>query len=385
MDGSKTRWSVADSPAGSHPCLPRGSHQESTRLPAPGETESVRETTAEASIRGEWLRVPALNINGTIITATGKWLKTAHVHDEAWLKGELRDPEGCIQKLKERRANKLRADIFTFSQRLPTTVPQYSYPLEWDSIAAIRITSFKDWWEGLPQEGRKNVRRSQKRGVTVEVRNLDDTLIRDIVELLRDSPVRQGKRFAHYGRTFEQIKKDQSTHLDHSDFICAYAGNELIGLLKVVYSGKLASILQFLPKASEQDKRPANALIAKAVEVCEAKGFSYLVYGKFIYGKKRKSSLLEFKVRNGFEEILVPRFYVPLTKWGAFCVKLNLHRGTIGLLPESVIRAAVDIRARWYSVTGFLGRCSSIAEQPNRIRQTERSNPPAGSSHNLER
>ena len=39
---------------------------------------------------------------------------------------------------------------------------------------------------------------------------------------------------------------------------------------------KLASILQFLPKASQQDKRPANALIAKAVEICETKGISHL-------------------------------------------------------------------------------------------------------------
>ena len=180
------------------------------------------------------------------------------------------------------------------------------------------------------------MRRSQKRGVEVSVKEFDDALIRDIVELTKDSPTRQGKRFLHYGKTFEQTKKDQSTHLDRSDFICAYSGNELIGLLKIVYSGSLASVLQFLPKASEQEKRPANALIAKAVEVCEAKGISYLIYGLFNYGNKRHDSLLEFKTRNGFEEFLVPRFYVPLTLRGVIYLKFKLHRGIIGPCPMSL-------------------------------------------------
>jgi hypothetical protein len=343
-------------------------------------TESVRESTVEVSSNGEWFRVPALRVNGTEIIVQGRWLKIASVHDDEWLEGELGDPDACVQGLKEKGKGTLRSDVFTFSQRLPATTPKYSFLLEWDSIAAIPITSFENWWEKLPQTTRKNVRRSQKRGVDVAVRELDDKLIRDIVQLNEDSPVRQGKRFIHYRKTFEQTKKDQSTHLDRSDFVCAYSGNELIGLLKIVYGEKIASILQFLPKLSQQDKRPANALIAKAVQICEEKGISYLVYGMFRYGNKRDSSLVEFKIRNGFEEVLVPRFYIPLTTWGAFCLILKLHRGLMGILPPSLITVAARLRAKWYDLIRFSGRCSSMPEQPNCIRQMERSNPPAGSN-----
>ena len=90
-------------------------------------------------------------------------------------------------------------------------------------------------------------------------------------------------------------------------------------------------------------------MLAKAVEVCEAKKVSYLTYGMFRYGNKRDNPLLSFKTRNGFEEMLVPRFYVPLTKWGALCLRAKLHRGLLGILPHGIITAAVNVRSKWYS------------------------------------
>lgn len=347
---------------------------------APGDVPAPADTSAEISVKGEWVTVPALQIGGATIIAHGKWPRIATVLDEEWSEFDLKNPELCVQSLKKRGPNGKRADLFTFSQKLPATTPKYSYPMELESVAAIRITNYKNWWDTLPQVTRKNVRRSEKRGVVTTVRAFDDDLVRDIVELTKDSPIRQGKRFVHFGKTFEQVKKDQRTYLGRCDFICTYSDKELIGLAKIIYSGQAASILQFLPKASQQDKRPANALIAKMVEVCEAKGISYLIYGLYNYGNKRNTSLLEFKLRNGFEEFLVPRFYVPLTAVGSVSFKLNLHRGIVGVLPNGLISAALSLRERWYNLRGFLGRRSSTTEQPNRIRQMERSIPPAGSS-----
>ncbi len=255
--------------------------------------------------------------------------------------------------------------------------PQYPYAMEWESVAAIHVTGFKDWWESLPQETRKNVRRSQKRGVVVQVRKFDDELLRDMHALNNDSPVRQGKVFTHYGKTLEQTARDKVDHLERSDYVCAYFEKELIGVLKLVYRGEIASILTFLPKASHSDKRPANAIISKAVEICEEKGLSYLTYGMFNYGNKRHTPLREFKIRNGFGEVMVPRFYLPLNAKGAVCVKLKLHRGLIGLLPHGVITVLVNVRAKLYNF--YLSRCSSTSERPNRTRQMERSIPPAGS------
>lgn len=338
---------------------------------------SVNETV-EISVKGKWFQVPALHVNGTSIVVKGKWIKIAVIHDEEWLETEVADPALCVKTLKEQALGKHRADIFSFSQKLPATLPKYSYPMEWDSIAAIHITTYKAWWDNVPQETRKNVRRSQKRGVIVGVKELDSSLVQDLLDLNNDAPVRQGKPFTHFGKTYDQVARDQSSFLDRSDYICAYAGDELIGVVKVVYRGEVASILTFLSKKSQHDKRPANALMARAVELCEKKNISYLIFGMFNYGNKRDTPLREFKIRNGFEEILVPHFFVPLTVKGAISLKLKLHRGLLGLLPHGVITLLVNARAKFQQFR--MSRCSSMLEPPNSNRQMGRSNPPAGSN-----
>ncbi len=328
------------------------------------------------------MTVPALDVDDNVIIVKGGWIKIASLLDADWLEKELQDPERCISSLKEERGNGLHADIFSFGQIPPATRPKHNYPLDFDSIASLPTSNFKKWWESVPQETRKNVRRSQKRGVVVTVRDLTDDLIHGLVDLNNDSPVRQGKPYTHYGKNFERVKADQSSFLGRSEFICAYFGEELVGYMKLVYRGNTASILHLLPKASHQDKRPANALIAKAVEVCESRGISHLIFGKFNYGNKGDNPLREFKTRNGFEEVLVPRFYVPLTPWGQFCLKTKLHRGLVGILPKNAIALGVKARAKWYSFKLFQSRCSSTPERPNRTRQMERSIPPAGSNPN---
>ena len=343
-------------------------------------TAQATQEYIEISVKGKWSRVPALRVHGKAIIVTGKWIKTAIVDAEEWLETELDDPELCVTKLCDRSSHGLRADLLTFAQKPTSLQPKYKYFTEWDSIAAADTTSFKAWWNNLPQETRKNVRRSQKRGVVATVKELDDELIAGIIGVNNDSPVRQGIPFVHYGKTFDQVKKDQSSFLGRCDFICVYCEGELIGFLKLIYRGDVASILQLLPKASYADKRPANALLAKAVEVCEAKGVSCLTYGKFNYGNKRDNPLREFKIRNGFGERLVPRYYVPLTAKGALCLSLGLHRGLIGILPHKVITLAVGARAKWYRLKQSMSRCSSMPERPNRNRQMECSNPPAGSN-----
>jgi hypothetical protein len=345
-----------------------------------GRVPIMTESQIEISVKGKWIVVPALHVDGNVIITKGKWVKTAVIEAEEWLETEVGNPEACVRALKEQKSVGPRADIFAFSQKIPDSAARYSYAVKWDSYAFAHITSFNEWWTKLPQETRKNVRRSQKRGVTVSVKPMDDALVNDLVGLNNDSPVRQGKRFTHYGKTFEQVKKDQMSFLDRSDYICAYVEDELVGVLKLVYRGNSASILTLLSKASHAEKRPSNALLAKAVELCEAKRIPFLVYGKLNYGNKRDSSLRDFKIRHGFEEILLPRYYVPLTWRGALCVKLGLHRGFLDVLPPGVIAFAISVRAKCYSLWQIIRRCSSTVERSNRTRQTERSIPPAGSN-----
>jgi hypothetical protein len=320
----------------------------------------MSEKNIEVSVKGKWITVPALDVDERKIIVRGNWLKTAVIHDEAWQEADVENPELCVAKLKEKGSHGLRADIFSFTQKPATTVPKYAYPIEWDSVAAIRLTSFTEWWEKLPQETRKNVRRSQKRGVTISVKKFDDELIAGISDVNNDTTTRQGVPNAYFGRTIDQVRKDYSAFVDRSDFVCAYFDQELIGFLKIVYRKETASIINLTPKPSHSDKRPANALVAKAVEICKERGISFVTYGMFNYGNKRDSPLREFKIRNGFEEILVPRYYVPLTNWGSLCMKAGLHRGLLGILPNGVIVAGVGLRGKW---NNFTTRNAGVAQR----------------------
>jgi hypothetical protein len=286
-----------------------------------------------------------MGIRGRTVVVVGKWLKTASIHDEEWMEGNvIGDPGLFLAELKEQG---LKADLFTFVQKIPETRPNYTYPMEWDNVAAIPIASFDDWWERrLPQVTRKNVRRANKRGVVVKTVEFNDDFVRSLLGIFNETLIKQGRPFAHHGKDFDTVKKEHGTMLDRSQFLGAYSGEELIGFIKLVYMGPIASILNIVTKDQHYDKRPTNALIAKAVEICAQKGISHLIYGKYTYGNKTDSSLREFKHRNGFEEIRFPRYYVPLTLKGRVAVRLKLHRGLLGILPASVIALLLKLRSR---------------------------------------
>jgi hypothetical protein len=295
--------------------------------------------SVKVRVKGQWVLVPILKVNDDILVATGKWLRIARVRGEEMKEREIGPPELYLETLRSDKERKLKADIFSFTQKLPSIQPKYSYPMEGESIAAISLVSYKEWWERLPQETRKNVRRSQKRGVTIRVKEFDDELI-DGIRAVN----------AYYKLTSEETRDRYSEFVGRCEFICAYYGEEMVGFLHLVYRGDVAAILNLSAKPSHFDKRPANALMAKAVEICEAHGISHVTYGLYNYGNKRDSSLREFKIRNGFEEILVPRYYVPLTPWGRLCIKLKFHRGLIGNLPPSLISAGLRARTLWYDL-----------------------------------
>jgi hypothetical protein len=303
---------------------------------------SIPDGFAEIRVRGKTTFVPSTTIDGRTVVVTGKWLKRAAIRDQDFIEGELvRDPATFLRALKQ---SNLGADFFTFFQRPPDVPLPYNFHTDWDNYAAVPITTFQEWWEKLPQETRKNVRRSAKRGVTVKVVPFDDELALGIYKLCNETPVRQGKPFWHFGKDFETIKREHSTYPERSEFIGAFVGSELIGFIKLVHVDHIAHILHILAANAHYDKRPINALIAKAVEICQQRGSEYFVYGQYTYGNKTQSSLVELKRRNGFEQVDFPRYYVPLTWKGRIAVTLRLYRGAVGLLPAPVLKVAVAAR-----------------------------------------
>ena len=302
---------------------------------------------AEIRICGKTLYVPSTEICGRTVVVTGKWIRTAQIKDEEVVEGvPVEDPESFITKLKE---SELQADLFTFAQRPPEITLKYDYRFKWVNWAAVPTTCFKDWWENrLPQESRKNVRRAAKRGVAVRVVPFNDDLVKGIHRIYNETPIRQGKRFWHFGKDLDTLRGELATYLDRSEFIGAYWNEELIGFLKMVYVNRVATLFHIISMNEHYDKRPMNALIAKAVDFCEQKGISHFIYGQFVYGNKHQSSLLEFKRRNGFEQINFPRYYVPLTVKGRLFVRLKLYKGVGGLVPEPILQTALSCRA-WFS------------------------------------
>jgi len=86
------------------------------------------------------------------------------------------------------------------------------------------------------------------------------------------------------------------------------------------------------------------------VRSCADRGISHLVYSNFAYGKKERSSLSDFKERNGFERINLPRYYVPLTTLGWTALRLGLHHKFIDRLPAPLLAKARDLRYSWYKL-----------------------------------
>ncbi len=298
----------------------------------------------EISIKGKPVRVPAAKLAGRTIVVTGRLLRIARVFDADFSEhSSPADPELLAEAF---RASGMKADLLTLAGDIDERQPRFRCPYDWDNVAAAAATNYDDWWTGLPQESRKNVRRAAKRGVSVTVAALDADLVQGIKRLYDETPIRQGRRFWHFGKSLDRVRKENSSYLDRSEFIGAYHGCELIGFMKFVYVGNIARIMQILASTSHQDKRPMNAMIAKAMEVCHAKNMKYLVYSKFSFGNKKPDDMAEFKRRNGFVQLDFPQYYVPLTLRGRLGFALGLHRGWLGVLPPGLIDALSRGRRR---------------------------------------
>lgn len=290
---------------------------------------------------------PLIKVCGREIKVQGRLFRIARLEADKYQ--FLEDPEALLDGL---RKSGTRIDLFTFLQRLPESSPKYSYPMEWDNLAVLPVSTFDQWWSHqIRSEARNRARQAERKGIMLREVPFDDVLVRGIWELYNECPFRQGVRFAHYGRDLDWVRKHAATFLDSSIFIGAFLGDTVIGFVKLVTDETRiqANTMHIVSMIKHRDKAPTNALIAQAVRSCAKRGIRYLVYQNFFYGKKQRDGLSKFKETNGFQRIDLPRYYVPLTPFGWAAFRLSLHHRLADHLPGYVADKLREFRKAWYT------------------------------------
>lgn len=265
----------------------------------------------------------------------GRLIKICGLRD-AWYE-EVDDPERIVSLLKRERNG---SHIFTFFQRPPNIEPQYNYYMENYPASLIKINSYDDWHNNtIGKKTRYSIRKAYKEGVDIRITEFNDDFVKGISEIYNETPIRAGKKFPHYKDSLEKVKRENETFKGRSIFVGAYYRNELIGFTKIVIEKEFADILQHLSKLSHKEKCASNALMAKAIEICASRKIGYLAYGDW-----DESGIGQFKKNNGFTEMVLPQYYIPLNWIGHLALRFNLHKPLHKLLPKRMVPFLKDIR-----------------------------------------
>lgn len=262
------------------------------------------------------------------------------------------DPHAVIAQLRQAG---VQADLFTFMQRIPDTEPKYNFLMEWDNLAVLPVSTFDHWWTKQVNDKTRNMaRRAGKKGVVFRETAPSEELVRGVWAIYNECEIRQGKRFPHYGKDLETVRKETLTFLDRSVFFGAYLDEALIGFAKLHchHAGIQAGIVSILSLVQHRDKSPINALIAEVVRHCASAKIPNLVYSRYSDGNKQRDSLMDFKDHNGFQKVLLPRYYVPLTALGQVALGLGLHKRLVDHIPDAIMSRLRLLRKNWYARKG---------------------------------
>jgi hypothetical protein len=290
--------------------------------------------------------MPTINLGSREIKIQQRLCRVAQIDGDGYK--FLDSPEPLLAEL---RSSTMRVDLFTFIEKLPEVRPKYPYLVEWDNMAVLPVSTFDHWWtKQLGFKARNKAKQAEKKGIVVREVPFDDFLVRGIWEIYNECPIRQQRRFPHYGKSLEAVREMSATFLDSSVFVGAFDGERLVGFIKLTADDgwTQAGIMHLVSLLGYRDKSVANALIMQAVRSCADRGISSLAYSNFGYGKKLRSSLSDFKERNGFQRVDIPRYYVPLTRWGSVAFSMGLHNRLAERVPEPVAAKLRAWRSAWY-------------------------------------
>src|SRR5882762_7161331 len=172
-----------------------------------------------------------ITVQGNQVRVQGRFLRMARLEADKY--HFLEDPEALLTELK---SCGTRIDLFTFIQKLSDTSKKFAFPMEWDNFAALPVSTFDNWWnQQIGFKARNKAKQAQKKGVVIREVPFDRELVKGIRQIYNECPVRQGKRFSHYGKDFETVYKEEASFLESSVFIGAFLDDTLIGFIKLVY------------------------------------------------------------------------------------------------------------------------------------------------------
>jgi hypothetical protein len=283
----------------------------------------------------------SFEICGHAVTTTGRLSRVARLRDEYY--DFLSNPAEFLGALTSHQD--LPGNLFTFVQRVADRTPRFCYHLEWDSAAVLQVSTYENWWKKRINDKTRNmVRKAHKAGIEIRPVEFSDELVEGIVRIYNETPIRQGRRFRHFGKSFATIKKEHATFLDRSEFIGAYYKGELVGFIKLVHGEGVSNLMQIISMISQRDKAPNNALIAKAVESCTSRNTPLLHYGTW-----SRRSMGDFKKHHAFERWEIPRYYLPLNSFGSILLRCGLHRSLVSRVPEPWLDQFAACRSKWNS------------------------------------
>ena len=296
----------------------------------------------ETLVNGSPARIRCVEIGGQVFEISSGPITVVRLEDE-WYE-DITDPQAVITALRDDPG--FRPDLFTFWQRMPDVEPKYAYHFELEDIAVLPITSYDHWWRNQIKSRTRNlIRKSEREGLVVREAEYDDEFVRGMTAIFNERPVRQGRKFWHYGKDFETVKRQFSRFLFREQMLGAYLEGEMIGFMMLCDAGRYGITGQIISSTKHRDKATNNALIARAVEISATRGWAHLIY--YFWSD---DSLAEFKRRCGFEKISVPRNYVPLSRKGEISLRLGAHRGWRALLPAAVKAPLKRARTFWYGL-----------------------------------
>lgn len=306
--------------------------------------KDIQISKEKINVKGSYVQVDSVRLDNKAIVVWGSVLKTAWILEELY--SDVNDPELLIKGIKEAG---LKTDLFTFFERFPEDKPRFDYFTEWEAYSILPVTTYDNWYKNqIKKTTRHSVRAAAKKGVVTRITEFNDDLVRGIKEIYDETPIRQGKPFWHYKKAFDVLKADLSRDLERSEFIGAYYNDKLIGFIKMLYADKIADPVLCISMMEHYDKRPNNALLAEAVKIAEKKSLPYVHYGIW-----RRGSHAHFLASNGFEKVLCPRYFIPLTVKGRMALKLRLHKELNDVFPGYVKGTIMEARD---SISTFLSR-----------------------------